>query len=83
MPEPNAIPLILEKLTCQEMKVLILVSDGFTVQEIATKMNISKLTIKTHKQNIAHKAKVKGAAAIRKFVREATPYLKNTPFILL
>jgi DNA-binding NarL/FixJ family response regulator len=83
MPAPNTMPLILEKLTYQELKVLNLIADGFTVEEIAKKLHNSKLTIKTHKQNIAHKANVKGAPAIRKFVREATPYLKNTPFILL
>jgi DNA-binding NarL/FixJ family response regulator len=81
--QENTILLILEKLTYQELKVLTLVSVGFTVEEIATRLSISKLTIKTHKQNIAHKANVKGAAAIRKFVRAATPHLKNTPFILL
>jgi DNA-binding CsgD family transcriptional regulator len=83
METPNSISSVLETLTRQEGKVLKLVADGLTNQEIATQLNIAILTVKTHRQHIAHKADVRGASAIRKFVREAAPFLKNTTFLLL
>jgi DNA-binding NarL/FixJ family response regulator len=83
MEAPNSIPSVLASLTRQEEKILKLVADGLTNQEIASELNTSVLTVKTHRQHIAHKAGVKGASANRKFVREATPYLKNTTFLLL
>jgi DNA-binding NarL/FixJ family response regulator len=83
MEAPNSIPSVLEKLTRQEGKILKLVADGLSNQEVATKLNISVITVKTHRQHITHKADVKGALAIRKFIREAIPFLKNTTFILL
>jgi DNA-binding NarL/FixJ family response regulator len=83
MEAPSSIPSVLEKLTRQEGKVLQLVADGLSSQEIATQLNISVLTVKTHRQHITHKADIKGALAIRKFIRDAIPFLKNTTFILL
>ena len=83
MEAPHSIPSVLKTLTRQEGKVLQFVADGLTYQEIATQLNISILTIKTHRQNICQKANIKGASEIRKFVREAIPHLKNTPFLLL
>jgi DNA-binding NarL/FixJ family response regulator len=83
MEAPNSIPSVLEKLTRQEGKILKLVADGLSNQEIATKLNIAVITVKTHRQHITHKADVKGALAIRKFIREAIPFLKNTTFLLL
>jgi DNA-binding NarL/FixJ family response regulator len=83
MEAPNSIPSVLKSLTRQEGKVLQFVADGLSSQEIATELNISVFTVKTHRQNIALKAEVKGAPAIRKFVIEAIAYMKNTPFILL
>jgi DNA-binding NarL/FixJ family response regulator len=83
MEAPNSIPSVLEKLTRQEGKILKLVTEGLSNQEIATQLNISVVTVKTHRQRITHKADVKGALAIRKFIREAIPFLKNTTFILL
>jgi DNA-binding CsgD family transcriptional regulator len=74
---------VLEDLTRQEMKILSFIAQGLTCQEIAEELSISILTVKTHKQNIARKADIKGASAIRKFVRAIAVYLKNTPFILL
>jgi DNA-binding CsgD family transcriptional regulator len=83
MEAPNSIPSVLETLTRQEGKILKLVADGLSSQEIATQLNISVFTVKTHRQNIALKAEVKGAPALRKFVVEAITYMKNTPFLLL
>ena len=83
MQETNTTPSVLNNLTCQEIKVLSFVADGLTYQEIASQLSISVLTVKTHKQNIARKANLKGVSEIRKFVRAIAPYLKNTPFIRL
>jgi FixJ family two-component response regulator len=83
MQNPNAILAILNLLTRQEVKVLKLVVEGLTNQEIANKLAISIITVKSHRQHIAHKAHAKGTAEIRKFVREVAPHLKNTTFLLL
>jgi DNA-binding NarL/FixJ family response regulator len=83
MEAPHSIPSVLESLTRQEGKILKLVADGLTNQEIATQLNIAVITVKTHRQRITHKANVKGTLAIRKFIREVIPFLKNTTFILL
>jgi DNA-binding CsgD family transcriptional regulator len=79
----KSIASVLKSLTRQERKILQLVADGLSSQEIATQLNISVLTIKTHRQNICQKAEVKGVAEVRKFVREVATYLKNTPLLLL
>ncbi|MDZ7880130.1 MAG: LuxR C-terminal-related transcriptional regulator [Saprospiraceae bacterium] len=76
MKAPSSIPSVLEKLTQQEERILKLVANGLAYTEIATQLNISPLTVKTHRQNIALKAEVKGTSAIRKFVREAASHLK-------
>jgi DNA-binding CsgD family transcriptional regulator len=83
MPTPKSIPSVLDTLTRQELIVLKLAADDLTNQKIAEALNVSLLTIKSHRRNISQKAAVKGVVAIRKFVREATPYLKNTTFLLL
>jgi FixJ family two-component response regulator len=77
MQYPNSIPTILDSLTRQEVKVLKLVIEGLTNQKIAESLNICLITEKSHRQHIAHKAHAKGTAEIRKFVREATPYLEK------
>jgi DNA-binding CsgD family transcriptional regulator len=83
MQAPNSIASVLESLTRQEEKILKLVANGLTYQEIAKQLNISVFTIKTHRQNICQKAEIKGVPEIRKFVREVATHLKNTPFLLL
>jgi DNA-binding NarL/FixJ family response regulator len=83
MQNPKSIALILKSLTVQEMKILILVGDGLTNEQIATHFSVSILTIKTHRHNIALKAEAKGTVENRSFVREAMNYLKNTTFLLL
>ena len=83
MQTPNFNPSVLDDLTCQEKKILVLVADGLTNQEIASRLFIAESTVKTHRQNIARKARIKGTSAIRKFIRYIAPYLKNTTFLLL
>jgi DNA-binding NarL/FixJ family response regulator len=83
MQNPKSIALILKSLTCQEMKILIMVGDGLTNKQIASQLSVCILTIKTHRRNIAHKAEAKGTVENRNFVREAMNYLKNTTFLLL
>jgi DNA-binding CsgD family transcriptional regulator len=84
MPTPNSTPSVsIEEFTCQEKEVMCLTLKGLSYQEMAKALAISVLTIKTHKRNIAHKAQVKGAPALRKFIFSMAEALKNTPFILL
>ena len=83
MEAPKSIPEILGTLTRQEIIVLKLAADDLTNQKIAAELGVSLLTIKSHRRHISLKAGVKGVAEIRKFIREATPYLKNTTFLLL
>ena len=80
---PKSIPEVLETLTRQEINVLKLVIAGLTNQQIAAELDVCLLTIKSHRRHIRLKAAVKGVTEIRKFVREATPHLKNTTFLLL
>jgi DNA-binding NarL/FixJ family response regulator len=65
MQAPNSIP----SFTCQEVKILILWSDCCTIQKMASELNISAFTVKKHRQNIVHKAGVKGTEEIREFIR--------------
>jgi DNA-binding CsgD family transcriptional regulator len=63
--------------TCQEVKILSLWSDGCTIQKMASELNISTFTVKKHRQNIVHKADVKGTEEIRAFIRDIAPHLKK------
>jgi DNA-binding NarL/FixJ family response regulator len=83
MQAPNFTPSVLEELTRQETKILELVAEGLTNQEIASRLFIDETTVKTHRHNITRKANVKGTSEIRKFVKAITPFLKNTTFLLL
>ena len=84
MQAPNLTPSVsIEAFTRQEKKIMCLILEGYSRQEIATKLDVSALTIKTHKRNIAYKAEVKGPSELRKFIISMAETLKNTPFILL
>ncbi len=81
-PSPKESATVLEELTCQEIKVLKLVADGLTNQEIAKTLFIAETTVKTHRRNITRKANVKGKSQIRRFIRWVRSLLKNTTIIL-
>jgi DNA-binding CsgD family transcriptional regulator len=77
MQAPNFAPSVLSDFTCQEMKILVLWVDNLTTQEMAEALNISMFTVKKHRQNIIHKAGVKGTKAIRRFIRGIAPHIKK------
>ena len=47
-----------ESLTCREIEILDLLAKGYLYKEIATELNISKETVKTHIHNIYDKLHV-------------------------
>jgi two-component system, NarL family, secretion system response regulator SalR len=67
----------LNDLTITERKVLILIVEGLTNQEIATALNSAEGTVKKHREHIYRKANVTGSKAIRKFINEIRPYLTS------
>jgi DNA-binding CsgD family transcriptional regulator len=69
---------VLEELTEQEMKILVMVTKDLTNQEIAETLFITEMTVKTHRQNITRKADVKGKTQIRKFIRCVREFFKTT-----
>jgi DNA-binding NarL/FixJ family response regulator len=52
----------------REVEVLLLISDELTNEEISKKLEISKRTVDTHRQNLLFKLKVKNTAGLVKFV---------------
>jgi LuxR family maltose regulon positive regulatory protein len=61
----------MERLTQQEQKVLELLQEAYTNQEIARRLGIGLRTVKTHTGNIYSKLGVKNRAQCVKLVREA------------
>jgi DNA-binding NarL/FixJ family response regulator len=62
--DTEAIPFDLSK---REIEVLRLISEGFSNQEIAQKLFVSKRTIDTHRQNLIDKTKMLNTASLIKF----------------
>lgn len=56
-----------EKLSEREIEVIKLFAEGFTYKEIAMKLNISKHTVESHKNNILSKLELKTIIDIVKF----------------
>jgi DNA-binding NarL/FixJ family response regulator len=52
----------------REVEVLLLIADEMTNEEISKKLEISKRTVDTHRQNLLFKLKVKNTAGLVKFV---------------
>ena len=60
----NGMPVDLSK---REVEVLELISEGYSNQEIAEKLCVSKRTIDSHRQNLMEKTRVKNTAALIRF----------------
>ena len=57
-------------LSKREIEVLKLIADGFTNEEIANKLFISKRTVDTHRQNLLNKLSVKNTAGLVRYALE-------------
>jgi DNA-binding CsgD family transcriptional regulator len=65
----------------REFEVLVLISQGLSTKEIATELNLSEETIKTHRKNLYNKFLVKNSPhLIQKAFSEG--YLKINPNLL-
>lgn len=53
-----------EKLSEREVEVLECIATGFTTQEIASKLFISKNTVETHRKNLLYKLKARNTAEL-------------------
>ncbi len=58
------------ELTEREMDVVILLSRGYTNKEMATKLNLSKYTIETHRKNLMKKLKLKTSGQLIYFAAQ-------------
>nr|WP_262895927.1 response regulator transcription factor [Marivirga aurantiaca] len=58
------------KLSKREIEIVVLVKDGLTNQEIADKLNLSVLTVTTHRKNIILKLEVKNTIGLVRFAIE-------------
>jgi len=59
-----------KSLTPKEIQVLILIADGMTNKEIATKLFLSTSTIDTHRKNMLAKLELRNTAALVKYAAE-------------
>jgi DNA-binding NarL/FixJ family response regulator len=58
------------KITRREWEILQLIKEGFTNQQISTKLNLSIYTTETHRKNIMQKLKLKTPVELIKFMLE-------------
>jgi len=58
------------RLSNKELEILILIAEGMTTKEIASKLFVSTRTIETHRANILKKLEVKNTAALIKKATE-------------
>ena len=59
-----------EQITPREKEIIGLIVDEHTTEEIASKLNISKHTVETHRQNIMLKLELKNTAGLVKYAIE-------------
>jgi DNA-binding NarL/FixJ family response regulator len=59
-----------EKLTERETEILKLIAEGYTVKEIAGKLNISARTVRTHKCNVMCKLQIHSTANLVRYAIE-------------
>lgn len=57
-------------ITRREKDVLLLIAEGFTNSEIASKLNVSPSTIDTHRKSLLSKFNMKNTAALVRFVTQ-------------
>jgi len=57
-------------ITQREKEIIRYIADGFTNQEIADKLFISRRTVDTHRKNILHKLQLNNTAALIKYAAE-------------
>lgn len=55
------------RLSTREVEIMHLVKDGLTSKDIGEKLNISKLTVDTHRKNIMNKLEVGNTAELIRF----------------
>lgn len=60
----------LAELTAREREVLVEIARGSTNKEIATRFGISVRTVESHRESLARKLQVKGAASLTRFAIE-------------
>lgn len=65
MPKPKEG--IIFKLTRREIEIIKFIATSMTNKEIATRLYLSEFTVKTHRQNVMKKLKVKNTAGLVKF----------------
>lgn len=58
------------KLSHRELEIIQLITDGFTDNEIAIELSISKKTASTHRNNILRKLKLKNTALLIRYAIE-------------
>lgn len=66
--QPDNLPLSehdkLQRLSKREREIVLLVCEGMTTAEIADKLNLSQLTVSTHRKNLLRKLDLKNAAQL-------------------
>ena len=67
------------QLTPREREIVQLLSEGYSTQQIADRLHVSAKTLATHRENILHKLKLDGIAALTRYaLREGLSSL-DTP----
>jgi DNA-binding CsgD family transcriptional regulator len=64
--KPKGIKIHFMKLTPREKEVLLLISEGYTDNDMANKLDLSYHTIRTHRQNLRSKLSAKNTAGMLK-----------------
>jgi DNA-binding NarL/FixJ family response regulator len=67
---PNNKEGIIFKLTRREIEIIKFIATSMTNKEIAARLYLSEFTVKTHRQNIMKKLKVKNTAGLVKFAMD-------------
>ncbi len=60
----------LRQLTAREREIIVLVRDGLPTATIAERLNLSAMTVSTHRRNLMHKLGLKGVAELIRFATD-------------